>query len=64
MSKSMLQRKIEDFLPAHPVYYFRDCVHQQDCVSPLAKPLPVVEQSSGGVFICLYERGSSIYRVN
>lgn len=60
----MLQRKIEDFLPAHPVYYFRDCVHRQDYVSPLAKPLPVVEQSSGGVFICLYERGSSIYRVN
>lgn len=29
----MLQRKIEDFLPAHPVYYFRDCVHRQDYVS-------------------------------
>lgn len=54
----MLQRKIEE-LPAHPVSYTRDCVHRQDYMS-----LPVVEQSSGGVFICLYKRGSSIYRVN
>lgn len=58
------RERLKIFLPAHPVYYFRDCVHQQDYVSPTAKPLPVMEQSSGGVFICLYERGSSIYRVN
>lgn len=48
----MLQRKIEDFLPARSVYYSRDyTVHRQDYVSLLAKPLPVVEQSSSGVFM-------------
>lgn len=60
----MLQRKIEEFLPALLVYYVRDFVHRQDYMSPLGKPLAAVEQSSGGVFICLYKRGSSIYRVN
>lgn len=60
----MLQRKMEDLLPAHLVSCWRDCAHHQDCVSPLARSLPAVEPRRSGVFICLYERGSSIYRVN
>lgn len=63
-STSMLQRKMEDLLPAHLVSCWRDCAHHQDCVSPLAHSLPAVELRRSGVFICLYERGSSIYRVN
>ena len=54
---SMLQRKIEDFLPAHPVYYFKDCVHRQDDISP-----PVEASSCGGaeqrwcIYMFVWER--------
>lgn len=60
----MLQREIEDFLPAHPVNYFRDCVHRQDYVSPLAKPLCGGAEQQWCIYMFVWERGSSIYRVN
>lgn len=51
----MLQRKIEDFLPAHPVYYFRDCTS-----TGLRQPSGKASSSGGAeqqwcIYVCMRE---------